>query len=137
MNVRAYFPDTGEYFYPTEKGPQTIESLITFYSILQGYILKGREFVIDHGSGINDVVGNEVYERDYVNVYFFEEGSENIEDCEIEVMRVVFDMGAFLIIDKEDLIFDLANFFVDEESFLVSIIDNKRYDEKESSGKDE
>lgn len=127
MNVRAYFPDNGEYLYPTST---KLTDIIEFYSYLEGYRLKNREFVIEKGSGIVDVSNIEIFENDWVNVYFYDDKSQSIDECEMEIMKVTFELGCFCITNKDDMIFDLGNFFVDEEDFLISVRSQRNADEE-------
>jgi len=98
--MRAFLHDTQEFFYADSSKPL---DLINFYSILEGYRLKGRKFAIDKPSGVSDIHNTEVYENDKVRVIYLLTADQKAGGLRtVEVGWVLYDDCCFVIENNDE-----------------------------------
>lgn len=118
MNVRARLLDVDEFYYPTSDSPA---DMAEFWTVLEGYRLKGKAFELNWGSTVEDKKGIEVYSKDVVTIYF-QSGKRIKSPNDIETGVVEFIDGCFVIMNPAGLIWDLGSTFMEDETFALKIV---------------
>jgi hypothetical protein len=105
MNVRLTLLTPFETMHLEDDSPQ---SRITFWSLVEGYRLKGRDYLIEWGSGVLDSDGVEIFESDEIWLYRQYQDREDIIFYEENVSGVVdFLDGAFFVIDDDGMTYEV------------------------------
>jgi len=134
MNLRARIEDKDGFLYPADDSPV---KMIEFWSIIEGYRLKGINYDITYSTLIDDMHGNEIFDGDIVTVHFnktfIAENSDisGLFPNDTEDGWVEFIDGCFVIVNDEGLIWDIGHSFMEDGTFALEIIGNV-YDEEMS-----
>lgn len=125
MKLRAYIHKEMGFFHPES---ESLEDICTFYGILAGYEKKNITFDVSRGTGIEDLNGFEIYEKDKVNFHSLEKNGT----FRTETGFVVFEDGCFLVQNDEGLDVELGSCNTLPDIFRVEIV-GTYYDRRETT----
>lgn len=125
MKPRAYLQDRDEFYYPEDNTPK---SLAEFYSVLEGYRRKGREFEITWSVGVVDDMGLDIYSGDIVMI------TDTGNTIYSEKGVVEFTIGAYVVINKNGLLYDFEDIsgMQGDDTFSIQVVSNIYKQKKEN-----
>ena len=128
MNVRCYRFDTKEFYYPNKNsaGVSMPLDLVEFYTVLEGYRLKGIKYEITWSSDVFDIEKREVFAADRVRLIFPPERNINMFPNPTEDGAVDYQDGCFVFIGDLEPDFVRA---LDSELFSIKILGHSYADQ--------
>lgn len=119
MNVRARLENPDEFFYPDSNEPK---DLATFWTIIEGYRVRKRNYEINWGTGVRDDRGTEIYQSDIVDVFFNSKQGDTLN--RVEEGYVDYVDGCFVVLNSAGLIWDVGASSYEEEDYTIQIKGN-------------